>query len=130
MTKWPDRKSKICPICGGKMYKDAKVCKKCRVQSGSNNSNWRGGISTNNYHYRLIQKQRYPEKCKARQLVKNAIKSGKILRGKCVICNSENAEAHHEDYTKPLEIIWVCKTHHKEFHDGKITLPREVMTLR
>lgn len=34
--------------------------------NGENNPNWKGGISQNYYHYKKIQKQRYPEKIKAR----------------------------------------------------------------
>jgi len=29
-------------------------------------------------------------------------------------------ERHHPDYSKPLDIIQVCKEHHKQIHAGKI----------
>lgn len=48
-----------------------------------------------------------------------AIKSGILTRQKCVKCGCENMEkieAHHEDYTKPLEIIWLCTTCHGKQH--------------
>lgn len=34
----------------------------------------------------------------------------------CLICGDEKSQAHHEDYNKPLEVIWLCDKHHKELH--------------
>lgn len=56
-----------------------------------------------------------PEKNKARQIVSNAIRYGKLKKQPCEICG-EKAQAHHEDYSKPLEIKWLCFKHHRESH--------------
>jgi len=29
------------------------------------------------------------------------------------------AEAHHGDYTKPLEVQWLCKEHHWAHHNER-----------
>lgn len=59
-----------------------------------------------------------PLKYRARYLTSNAIRDGRLLRRPCAKCGSvENIEAHHEDYTKPLEVVWLCKQHHQEIHD-------------
>lgn len=55
-------------------------------------------------------------KIKAHDIVNRKIRSGKLQRDSCVICNSNNAEAHHEDYNNPLDIIWLCSNHHKKWH--------------
>ena len=110
------RKTKTCPICGNPMYQYAKSCIACRSQTGINNGNWKGGKSKDNYSYKLIQKERYPERIKARDVVCHAIKDGRITRGNCGVCGKTNAEAHHEDYNKPLDIVWLCKEHHKQRH--------------
>jgi hypothetical protein len=60
-----------------------------------------------------------PDKWKARSVVGNAIRAGKLERGCCVECGAENAEAHHEDHSKPLDIIWLCKKHHQTRHGAK-----------
>lgn len=87
---------------------------------GSNNPNWKGGISKNNYHYKKLQVKRYPERVYAREKLAKAVSSGKIKRGKCQVCGKENAHAHHEDYSKPLDVQWFCRDHHREIkHDGK-----------
>lgn len=55
-------------------------------------------------------------KISARAKANRAIKSGKLTRLPCEVCNIEPAEAHHDDYTKPLEIKWLCSSHHKQHH--------------
>jgi len=60
--------------------------------------------------------QRNPEKKSALNLVYKAIKRGILIRPdncsnpKCD--NTENIEGHHEDYSKPLEVIWLCNKCH------------------
>lgn len=98
----------------------AKNCRKmrriCGDYVGENNPNWKNGISKNNYHYKKLQIERYPEKVKARDIVKKALMSGKLIKQPCEFCDSEESEAHHDDYSKPLEVRWMCDKHHKEYH--------------
>lgn len=63
-------------------------------------------------------RRRNPQKYKAHIIVGNAIRAGLILREGCKICG-EKAHAHHEDYSKPLEIEWLCPIHHSELHRVK-----------
>lgn len=97
----------------------AEGCKNSNKHKLENNGNWKGGISKNHYHYKKIQMERYPERVKARQEVFNAIQRGEIIRQACVVCGAEKAHAHHEDYSKPLDVIWLCRKHHREVHNGK-----------
>lgn len=86
-------------------------------KTNENNPNWRGGVSKNYYHYKKLQIERYPEKVEARKIVQKAIKCGKLIRQPCEICSTiERVEAHHDDYTKPLKVRWMCKKHHLEYH--------------
>ena len=61
-------------------------------------------------------KSRDRVKVKCRMTVREAIQRGKISRGDCVKCGKPQAQAHHEDYTKPFEIVWLCSTCHAEHH--------------
>ena len=88
-----------------------------RDQSGNNNPNWKGGISKDNYHYKKLQKKRYPERVEARQKVSNALRSGRIKRQPCENCGRK-AQAHHNEYSRPLEIRWLCVQCHKNEHNG------------
>ena len=55
------------------------------------------------------------EKIRARQNLYYAIKVGKIKKATCEICGKP-AEAHHEDYSKALEVRWLCRKHHIQLH--------------
>ena len=54
----------------------------------------------------------YPEKKKAHRNVEHAIKSGMIIRPTtCAICGStDNVQYHHDDYSKPLDVIPLCSS--------------------
>jgi hypothetical protein len=71
-----------------------------------------------------IQKQRErnskcPEKPLARNIVNHAIRRGELIRQPCAICGNEFGNAHHEDYSKPFEIIWLCRSCHMKLHARK-----------
>ena len=68
-------------------------------------------------HYR-----RYPEKARARHAVTNALAAAKLVRPEaCERCGTVGrVEAHHPDYSKPLEVRWLCKSCHREV-DGRIS---------
>ena len=57
-------------------------------------------------------KRRNPEKAKAHQKVRRAIITGKLTRLPCEKCENPHSEAHHDDYSKPLEVRWLCRQCH------------------
>jgi hypothetical protein len=59
-----------------------------------------------------------PEKISAQRKVRNAIKIGALIRPQiCDVCEKTgNIAAHHEDYNKPLEVIWMCQYCHLYHH--------------
>jgi hypothetical protein len=56
----------------------------------------------------------------AHKKVENAIKSGELLTQSC-FCGAK-AHAHHDDYSKPLEVLWLCPQHHKDRHRELVKL--------
>jgi ribosomal protein S27AE len=57
---------------------------------------------------------------KRRQLahtaVARAIRAGELVRNPCTRCGEKKSVAHHEDYDKPLEVMWLCQPCHKQRH--------------
>ena len=79
------------------------------------NETERGKEAAKRHHRRYYYK--YPEKNRAKYLVRKAIKNGELEKQCCEICGSENVHAHHSDYTKPLDVIWLCPKHHAWIHN-------------
>jgi hypothetical protein len=48
-----------------------------------------------------------------------AIRSGLIVMKSCEICGDKKVQVHHLDYSDPMKVMWLCRTHHLEAH-GKI----------
>ena len=63
-------------------------------------------------------RKRYREKGIARLVTARALRSGVIVRPTtCGGCGVEcKPEAHHTDYSKPLDVIWLCDACHKKEH--------------
>jgi len=55
-------------------------------------------------------------RAKAHSAVARAINKGKLTRQSCIRCGNKKTEAHHEDYDKPLDIVWLCCPCHKQRH--------------
>lgn len=53
---------------------------------------------------------------RARRMVRQAISRGELNRLACTVCGDKNSQAHHPDYGKPLDVIWLCALHHREEH--------------
>lgn len=68
------------------------------------------------YKQRVIKNNRNSIKAKAASAVHAAIMSGKLTRQPCEECGAEKAEGHHDDYAKPLEVRWLCRSHHRQWH--------------
>lgn len=52
------------------------------------------------------------EKVAAKNAVDVAVRQGKIVKTPCGVCGKKKVEGHHKDYSKPLEVEWLCKKHH------------------
>lgn len=88
----------------------------------------RGWRERNREHYREYQRKymrehgypqhRTKEQRRAWTAVERAVKKGTLIRpDHCSECpNTYAIEAHHDDYTKLLEIRWLCCICHRNYH--------------
>lgn len=82
------------------------------------------------YHVRYFA--RFPERKVAAMAVRDAIRKGDLVRPRtCSACGTYSAliQGHHDDYSKPLEVRWLCPSchhHADEARDGALADPGPV----
>jgi hypothetical protein len=61
-----------------------------------------------------------PAERRAQVAVGNAVRDGRLDKG--TVCEQADGNcsgpinAHHDDYSKPLEVRWLCRSHHMKWH--------------
>lgn len=70
-------------------------------------------MSDTNKRWRIRNK----EKVAAHSITWQRLRTGKITPGPCETCGAvDNIHAHHDDYSKPLKVRWLCSTCHRIHH--------------
>lgn len=110
----PHGRTNICKACDNtriKAYEKANpLVRKRRYQSASFKEK-----------AKLVAKRyakKFPERMYIANTVCRAVKKGVLVRpSSCSICNEAvRIYAHHEDYSKPLEVVWMCQRCHRKRH--------------
>ena len=90
----------------------------CKICSNNHQKKYRqtkqGKANTKRYH------NRHPERIKIKNLVNHAIRAGKLPRPDtlfCTYCYEMAQHYHHPDYSKPLEVIPLCRKCHRKIHE-------------
>lgn len=66
-----------------------------------------------------------PDKRTAHHAVNNAVRDGRLAKSPCEVCGSTHRiHGHHDDYSKPLEVRWLCPTHHADIHKKYPDMPK------
>lgn len=98
-------------------------CVECASEWRKNYLNSHPDIKKRMYERNNERRRNDPEemvKVYVRSITGRAIKRGDLVRGYCEICHTHlEIEAHHDDYTKPLDVRWLCKKHHAEHHKNE-----------
>jgi hypothetical protein len=60
----------------------------------------------------------HPERVKAHAALRYAVRKGKVAKPEtCSRCGSRDwIQGHHADYSKPLDVIWLCNPCHRAEH--------------
>ena len=82
---------------------------------------WSSVCAETKREYARRYRKKNPEKRGARSTVKDAVKSGKLRRPpKCGQCHQKcKPDAHHDDYSKRLDVKWLCRPCHMALHRGR-----------
>lgn len=64
------------------------------------------------------KRQNHPDRVAARQALNNAVKRGDVVRpSACESCAAPGrVTGHHDDYSKPLQVRWLCHSCHGREH--------------
>ena len=100
--KQPSNRSGLSPYCipCQRVYNRERQRKNGATASRSKDR-WREG---NQHVYR------------AHRALRVALLKGRVSERPCEVCGAGKAHAHHDDYSKPLDVIWLCPVHHRERH--------------
>lgn len=60
-------------------------------------------------------REEHPERRAAQIALGNAVSRGRVEKLPCMVCGGKS-EAHHPDYSRPLDVVWLCPPHHKQAH--------------
>ena len=75
------------------------------------------------------------QKSRIHIMVRWALRDGVIVEQPCEVCGLTGMEllsnnvlrrrisAHHDDYNRPFSVRWLCRTHHRHWHDRNKAVP-------
>lgn len=107
----------------------------CRVCASKARKDWREKNPALHAEHNQRARDRAREKDRARNVLKEAIASGEVVKpDHCEGCgsltSSYNLHGHHHDYSKPLEVEWLCSGCHLTMHGESARGTRRSVSLR
>jgi protein-arginine kinase activator protein McsA len=120
LTRSKDGRQSICKLCKqkeNKAYFDARPglaaaqAVKWKTETPDAKNRQRSYVAK--------QMERDREKVLARKMLRHAVKAGRIIRQPCEHCGATPTEGHHEDHSKPLKVIWLCRPCHIALHKAR-----------
>jgi hypothetical protein len=112
---------KTCTKCGvekpfGQFTRDKRgkngLRSRCRTCDSARAAEWQAANRDRHNANTAAYVQRHRLKDNAKCAVYQAKKRGQLEQQPCEVCGSENSQAHHDDYTRRLDVRWLCPTHH------------------
>lgn len=106
--------TRACSRCGGDLsgrYKKQRYCKACHAEYERN---------------RRPKYSEWPEEAKVKLRARIKAQKNKTDKQPCIVCGDEKSERHHEDYSKPLKITWLCRKCHAAYHGNGSDLKSSV----
>ena len=118
-------RSTVCKSCKNRKYREDPAERLAR-STAKNRESDRESYQRN--REKILGRRRGNPEERARRKLNYEIERGRVTRpDRCSECGVGcRAEAHHHDYSKPLEVTWLCRKCHKWKHRKYETEPRRV----
>jgi hypothetical protein len=97
-------------------------CDLCRAAHNQSHKEWgsRPESKDSLLQARRRYDSRYPQRRAAYGLLNAAVRAGKITKpDRCGCGRQARVQGHHDDYSKPLDVVWLCGACHKARHQMK-----------
>lgn len=100
-------------------------CKSCNREQ---RKIWRKQNPERVMNHTRSQRLKNPEKDRAYASLYMAVKTGKVHKsGSCEMCGKQCfTYGHHYDYSKPLEVTWLCRKCHANIHHSTKPLSNQI----
>lgn len=109
--------SRRCKCGAPSDYETKAICRECaKIAMRVQRSARPGKYHAIDRAARAVWSGRYPKRSGAVDAVQIAVRKGQLVRRPCEVCGDPDAQAHHHDYDRPLDVSWRCQNHHKELH--------------
>ena len=109
-------RQKLCRKCFSEYNRERYLANKDKVKA--NVASYRKANPEKVYQTRLKSFEKNGTRGNCYRLIEAALKAGVIEKPDlCQVCGKKpdkRIEAHHEDYSKPLDIVWCCSKCHDE----------------
>ena len=101
-----------------------KWCEANRERKAENNRKWREENPERKAENNRKWRKANPEKIRAQTTVENALKANRLTKPtQCEDCGrGARLHGHHSDYTRPLEVNWLCPLCHSARHSETLHL--------
>ncbi len=115
---WWDGYMNVCKNCERLRYRERRVRNKKTFKS--KNSSYYEKHKEEILEKRKLWYEKNKHKSSAHSAVKTALYRGDIVKKPCEVCGEDRSQAHHEDYSKKLDVVWLCAKHHRLREMGEI----------
>ena len=109
------KETRICMACLSKY--SVKWAKNNRGKKRESNNRYHKSLGPKRAKYTARYRNRHPLKKTAWQKVQTALRNGSLEKEPCEECGDIKVHAHHDDYSRPLDVRWLCHEHHMQKHD-------------
>jgi hypothetical protein len=115
-----------CIVCGGALHRKSEYyCSKACYDAYMTDTEHEKPSFLSKWKIRKRKEARDPSialRKKTRLKTHALLQQGKLRKKPCVVCHNRQVIPHHEDYTNPSYVIWLCEEHHVAYHNGEISL--------